>query len=286
MTKGGNRRAPQSRERASVPGAALLSRLDRTIDRYPGALARAAQYIVENPEKVVYQSLAELSDYAKAGQASIVRLCRELGFEGFTEFKLALSADLALRDARSPEAEGEPDPLSRLAGLLCTSITETRMLLEEARLRRIADRLADSHRVDLFGAGVSGMIGELIGYRLLRLGYNANALRDPVLAHEVSGGLGPRATAIAVSQSGTTAETVKFLKHARDAGAFTVALTCHPKSTLAKVARETLVMARLHEPSYGGPITDVPRAVLVAEALALALSERQTRRGRGVADLE
>ena len=98
MTKGGNRRAPQSRERASVPGAALLSRLDRTIDRYPGALARAAQYIVENPEKVVYQSLAELSDYAKAGQASIVRLCRELGFEGFTEFKLALSADLALRD--------------------------------------------------------------------------------------------------------------------------------------------------------------------------------------------
>ena len=32
-------------------------------------------------------------------------------------------------------------------------------------------------------------------------------------------------------------------------------------------------MARLKEPSYGGPITDVPRAVFVAEALAIALAD-------------
>jgi hypothetical protein len=30
-------------------------------------------------------------------------------------------------------------------------------------------------------------------------------------------------------------------------------------------------MARLKEPTFGGPITDVPRTVVVAEALALAL---------------
>ncbi len=268
-------------EPAAVAGTALLTRLDQAFDLYSGALARAAQYIVENPEKVVFQSLAELSDYSEVGQASIVRLCRKLGYDGFTDFKLALSADLALRDARSPETEDSPDPLSRIAGLLCASITETLALQEDARLRRVADRLAASVRIDLFGAGVSGIIGELISYRLLRLGYHATAMRDPVLAHEVSSGLGADATAIAVSQSGTTPDTVKFLKHARDAGAFTVALTCHPKSALARVARETLVMARLPEPSYGGPITDVPRAVLVAEALAQVLSEGPSESLRG-----
>ncbi|MDJ0942248.1 MAG: MurR/RpiR family transcriptional regulator [Kiloniellales bacterium] len=260
--------------RASAAGSALLSRLDQAVDRYPGALARAAQYIVENPEKVVFQSLAELSDYSEVGQASVMRLCQKLGFDGFTDFKLALSADLALRDTRSPGSEGKLDPLSRIAGLLCGSINETRALLEEPRLRRVANRLTASIRIDLFGAGVSGIIGELISYRLLRLGYHATAMRDPVLAHEVSSGLGPEAAVIAVSQSGTTPDTVKFLKHARDAGAFTVALTCHPKSALARAASETLVMARLHEPTYGSPITDVPRSVLVAEALALALSKR------------
>lgn len=276
-----DKRSLREVEPAAVAGTALLTRLNQAFDLYSGALARAAQYIVENPEKVVFQSLADLSDYSEVGQASIVRLCRKLGYDGFTDFKLALSADLALRDARSPETEDSPDPLSRIAGLLCASITETRALQEDARLRRVADRLAASVRIDLFGAGVSGIIGELISYRLLRLGYHATAMRDPVLAHEVSSGLGADATAIAVSQSGTTPDTVKFLKHARDAGAFTIALTCHPKSALARVAWETLVMARLHEPSYGGSITDVPRAVLVAEALAQVLSEGTSERGRG-----
>lgn len=252
--------------------SALLIRLDNALDTYPGALARAAQYVVENPEKVVHQSLAELSDFAKVGQASVIRLCRELGFDGFTPFKIALSADLAVRNSGDVAANGgASDPLSRTADLLCASINETRQLLDDEALSRIADRLARSVRVDLFGMGVSGMIGELIGYRLLRLGFHANAMRDAVLAHEVSNGLGPKATTIAISQSGSTPDTVQFLKHAHDAGAFTVAVTCHPKSALAKVADETLTMARLQEPTYGGPITDVPRAVLIAEAIALSL---------------
>jgi len=255
--------------------SALLIRLNHAFGNYPGALARAAQYIVENPDKVVHQSLAELSDYSKVGQASVVRLCRELGFDGFTQFKIALSADLALRTAGEQRtAQSTEDPISRTASLLCTSINETRQLIDAGALKRITARLAVSVRVDLFGMGVSGMIGELIGYRLLRLGCNANAMRDAVLAHEVSGGLDSKAMAIAVSQSGTTPETVQFLRNARDTVAFTVAVTCHPKSALARAADETLMMARLQEPSYGGPITDVPRAVLLAEALALAVEAR------------
>ena len=261
--------APKSSDRS-----ALLIRLDHAFSDYPGALARAAQYIVENPERVIHQSLAELSDYSRVGQASVVRLCRELGFEGFTQFKIALASDLAVRKSGVPAGDGGAlDPLGRTADLLCTSINETRELIDQAALARIAERLMRSVRIDLFGMGVSGMIGELIGYRLLRLGYHANAMRDAMLAHEVSGGLGPDTTSIAISQSGTTAETVQFLKNAREAGAFTVALTCHPKRALAKVAEETLAMARLREPTYGGPVTDVPRAVLVAEALAIAIEE-------------
>lgn len=267
-------------DQANEGRTALLVRLDAAIDQFPPALARAAQCILENPDKVVHQSLAELGDYAKVGQASVVRLCRELGFEGFTQFKIALSADLALhraRDAGQPQAA--QDALGQTADLLSASIRETRELLDAGVLARVAERVAGSIRIDLFGMGVSGIVGELVAYRLLRLGCHANAMRDAVLAHEVSGGLGPQTTAIAVSQSGTTPETRRFLKQAADAGAFTVALTCHPKSPLARAADETLAMARLREPSYGGPITDVPRAVLVAEALALALAAHAVEPG-------
>lgn len=248
-------------------------RLQSTFDHYPTALVRAAHYILENPEKVIHQSLAELSTYSETGQASIVRLCQELGYDGFTQFKIALSADLARRDT-TPAPEGPSDPLDQMSQLLCDSITRTRELIGEAELRHVADGLSKAVRIDLFGSGVSGMIADLIAYRLLRQGLHANSVRDAVLAHEISGGLGKQTAAIAVSQSGATPDTVKFLRYAHDAGAFTVAITCHPKSPLAKAADETLRMARLKEPTYGGPVTDVPRAVFVAEALAITIAKK------------
>lgn len=75
-------------------------------------------------------------------------------------------------------------------------------------------------------------------------------------------------------------ETVQFLKNAPDTAAFTVAVTCHPKSVLAGAADETLMMARLQESGYGGPITDVPLAVILAEALALAVEARSRKSKR------
>ena len=256
----------------------LMVQLSDAIEQYPGALARAAMYILENPEKAVHQSLTELSEFASVGQASVVRLCQELGFDGFSQFKIALSGDLAEQRAHGARAAfDELDPMSGTAELLSDSIVETRRLIDEAALGRVAARLVGANRIDLFGTGGSGISAKLIEYRLLRLKCFANAMSDYELAHEVSTGLDRSSAAIAVSQSGTTPETVRFLKTARDAGAFTVAVTCHPRSVLTKSADEVLLMARLRQPTYGGPITDVPRTVMVAEAIAMAI-EAQRRK--------
>lgn len=250
---------------------ALLVKLESAFDHLPVALARGAKYVLENPEKVVHQPLAELSSYAGTGEATMLRLCRELGFAGYTDFKIALSAELAVKNSRQPSAGVEADAVGRLANQLCASIHDTRALLQPNILERVAQRLKKATRVDVFGVGVSGLIAEMLGYRLLRAGCNAIAMKDPVLAHEVSTGLTSKSAVIAVSQSGSTTETINFVKTARAAGAFTMAITCHPRSALARSAQETLAMAGLKEPTFGGTITDVPRCVIVAEALALAI---------------
>jgi DNA-binding MurR/RpiR family transcriptional regulator len=90
---------------------------------------------------------------------------------------------------------------------------------------RVARRLRRSKRVDVFGSGVSGLIAEMLSYRLLRAGCNAIAMRDAVLAHEVSSGLDNTSAVIAISQSGSTPETIKFVQNARRAGAFSLAIT-------------------------------------------------------------
>lgn len=246
-----------------------LAYLEASIPSLPNALARTALYIVENPEKVVRFSLKDLSRLCRAGEASIVRLCQMSGFNGFSDFKLALAGELAVRDTAGTEAAPKDEhQLLTLAGELARSVTHTAEGLDLALAQRVADRLRPMRRIDIYGSGVSGIIAELFSYRLLRSGLNAYAFRDAALAHEVANGLGPHCAALAISDSGVTLNTVDFLRTARAAGAYCVAVTCHPRSALARHADVVLPMAKLNIPAYGGYINAVPRAVYIAEAIA------------------
>lgn len=260
-----------------LPEAELrpLAFMERNLDSFPPALARAAKYLLENPEKVVQFTLRELSGFSRAGEASIVRLCHIVGAPGFSQLKIAVARELALRNAGRPRGEAGHDVLQELAADLAASITDTGASVDARVLDAVARALQGSSRIDLFGSGVSGIIAELFSYRLLRAGVNAHCIRDAVLAHEVANGLGPDSAAIAISESGATTETVAFLEVARKAGAFTVAVTCQERSALATHADALLLMAKLQRPAYGGHITPVPRAVFLAEALASRLAPPQ-----------
>ena len=54
-----------------------------------------ADYILQNYEKVVTMTTAELAKNAGTVKSVVIRLCQSLGFAGYTEFKLLLSRELA-----------------------------------------------------------------------------------------------------------------------------------------------------------------------------------------------
>lgn len=261
---------PGEHTELDAPPAELrpLAFMERNLDSFPPALARATKYVLENPEKVVQYTLRELSKFSHAGEASIVRLCHMVGAPGFSQLKIAVARELALRDASpaAPDAS-ERDAREELAFHLAASITDTDAVLDGRALDTVGQALQRCPRIDLFGSGVSGIIAELFSYRLLRAGLNAHCIRDAVLAHEVANGLSGQCAAIAISDSGATRETVEFLEAARMAGAFTVAVTCQERSALAAHADAVLLMAKLQRPAYGGYVTPVPRAIFLVEAL-------------------
>ena len=265
-------------DKAGAIGAKPLAYLEAHLNDLPPALARAAIYVVENPEKVIRYSLKELSELCQSGEASIVRLCQAAGSEGFSEFKIALASELATRGMA--EKSGAPrHVLQELADELGASITRTAEAIDMGQLKSVTKRLAKASRIDIFGSGVSGIIAELFSYRLLRAGLNAHAIRDITLAQEVANGLGDASAAIAISGSGITPNTVEFLKSARLAGAYTVAITCNASSPLARQAGAVLTMSKLGIPGYGGYINAVPRAVLIAEAIAGLIDAKSRDRG-------
>ncbi|UES60005.1 SIS domain-containing protein (plasmid) [Roseibium aggregatum] len=264
-----------------TPRPMVLLNLEAALD-LPNALARVAQYILENPGKVVHQSLAELSTACQSGQATIFRLCRELGYKGFTDFKVALATEIGQRNAEQTRSRNlAADSFDETVALICRSVTNTRDLIPPQVLTAAAQRLIQADRTVIYGSGESGIAAEIFSYRLLRTGLNAHVLRDPNLAIGTAGVLTDRSVAIAISQSGASSDTVEFAKTAHRVGAYALAVTCHPKALITKYADAVLQMARMHQPGLAGQMVGLPRSVFVAEALGLAVAKIEAANGAG-----
>ncbi|MER9594170.1 MurR/RpiR family transcriptional regulator [Mesorhizobium sp. M0244] len=248
----------------------ILSCLQEDIDHLPNALARIAKYILENPEKVLHHSVAELGAFSGSGEASIVRLCRQIGFSGFRDFKLALAGEIG-RPSTIPKSRDAA--LQSLHETMAQNLGIAHGNTDLETLEKVGAALAASRRVDLYGAGMSGITAELLAYRLLRVGLTALAFRNANMAHEVANGLGSGCVAIGFSISGLSLDTVQFLKSARSAGAVTIAITNRARSPLGEAADFTLLASGLHDRPIGGTLTPMVGKIFVIESLMLALSK-------------
>src|SRR5712691_5459986 len=92
------------RSGAASPTAAL--RLHRPA--LPDAEARVADAVLAEPRLVTSESVGDLAERAGTSTATIVRLCRRVGFEGFYHFKIALAEEVGLT-----RQFGHPDVTSR-----------------------------------------------------------------------------------------------------------------------------------------------------------------------------
>ena len=272
-------RGPGTGEADPTPQLRLLATLRAAVDSYPTALGRIARYVTDNPDQVLRFSVAELGEFSRAGPASVIRLCRKLGFDGFSDFKLALAADLARRPA-FPDQAGDGVHNAIVAALhrgMTTAVDDIRDRLDEASLAAVADHLIASRRIDVYGAGGSGLLGAYLAFRLMRLRLTAQAFTDPSLAEEVANGLDEQSVAIGVSLTGITADTVHFLQNARISRAVTVAITDRPSSPITRHADRVLLSATMPPETDSDGLSMAPRVFLVeilAAMVALRLRSR------------
>lgn len=247
----------------------ILVRLQAQFAELPPALARVAKHVINYPQDTTRLSIEALSRVTESGQASIVRLVHSLGFESFRAFKLALAAQCG--DAAAEVAPAAGDAVERLRRDMVESLDRTGILLDRAALAQVARDIAQAAHVNIYGGGVSAMVGEILAAKLLRAGLWAVCYTDTNLGLEVIGRVSRQAVAIAVSDSGTTMETVRLLRAARAAGARTVAITSGPASPLAAHADHLLLTSAIAQPPASGFVTSLVAQVFVLQALVEAL---------------
>jgi arabinose-5-phosphate isomerase len=147
----------------------------------------------------------------------------------------------------------------------------------DARFEKAVEFLhACKGRVVVTGLGKSGLIGRKIAATFASTGTPALFLHTGEALHGDLGMLTAGDVLIAVSYSGETAELIEVLEAVKRLGVPLLALTAHPKSTLAKASNIILDIAVKEEACSLNlaPTASTAAAMAMGDALAIALLER------------
>ena len=244
--------APRIRQTSS------LARLETALSHnnlFP-AERKIAQYMLEQPDRVVDFSVQELADAAKTSRATIVRFCRTLGYTGYKEFKLALAGEVRGSVALEHQDVLETDDVLSITRKVFQSdlqaIADSLQVLDSGQMERAVQALDKASRIEFYGVGSSASTALDAYYRFLRLGLPVNIVNDPYMQAIVSSQLGPGQVAFAISHSGRTEEVIFALSKAKERGATTICLTSnnrgeviqHADIRLVTAARETVFRSR------------------------------------------
>ncbi|MUK71004.1 MurR/RpiR family transcriptional regulator [Aliivibrio fischeri] len=210
---------------------------------------RIADYVMSNATQVSKHSIAELSQIVNAGDATIIRFCRTLGFKGYQDFKMELAIEVSNLQGREREifdtdvtAEDNAEVIGhKLQSTIESVLAETMNLLNFQSLESVAEALKDAKAIYFFGVGSSGLTAESAKHKFMRIGLNVDAFTNNHFMYIKSSLMQPGDFAVGLSHSGNSVETTKALRLAKENGATTIAITHNPRSDITKYSDYVLV---------------------------------------------
>lgn len=261
-----------------VPTGGLFARLRASMDGWPPQMARVARYVLDQPDVVAHQTITDLAEASRTSEATITRLVRSAGFDGFARFRLAVALELAHLAQDQPASNPIRAPINTMADMAIAALKETVSLQADDVIERAADTIENAQRIDVFAVGNSTPIAEHMSIKLLRAGGTVLRYDDAHVAVMAACTLTPADVAICVSSSGATLDVIRPAEEAQRAGASVIAITNQARSKLSEIADITLVAANPEGPLTGGALPSKIGQMLIVDALVATLLERYPER--------
>jgi len=218
----------------------LLTKVDEIRAGAPAARRAILDLILEDPDRVLEESFEQLAERAGSSVPTVMRTCRDLGYAGLREFKLALAQELALGGSplhrRVNIADAADEVVAKVARSAAASVAGVRNQLDMATLADAVAAIAAAPHIDVYGAGnTSWFMAADLQARLFRLGLSATAWSDYHLQQVAAGAQKPGGVVIAITHVGGMPSLLDSVDIARAQGAKIVAIT-RPGTLLAQRA--------------------------------------------------
>ena len=199
---------------------------------------KVADFIVENPTKILSLYITELAQVSGASEASIVRFSKKLGFKGYQQLKIAIAKEPEARPVSTniSKSDSALGVLEKVCEDIYCSLEKTKKSIDATALQNCANALLSAKKILFFGLGNSASIAVDASHKMLRLGLNAFAYTDNHMQIISAAHTDKDSVVIGISHSGQSKDVIDAITIAQKNGATTIALTSQIKSSLSKIS--------------------------------------------------
>jgi len=214
-------------------------------------------YICQNSDKVAYMRIRELADETHVSTATILRFCRKINCEGFSEFKVKLKMHLG---------ENKKTVLKSSQHAIIEFFERTLKGEMEENIKKAASLVHQADSIIFIGIGSSGILAEYGARYFSSIGKFSLYIKDPLFP--IHSKFRHNSATIALSVSGENNFTVAHLNQLKQEGSKIISITNNKHSTIAKISEINIPYYVTEEWFENANITTQVPVLYILESMA------------------
>ena len=268
-----------------MPGDNVFNLITGEYYQLTSSEKKLASFIMANGQQAQKMSISELSEACDVAGSTISRFCRKMGYEGYSEFRLALASATASRPGYNASLSGEissEDSVKTLGDKLAAAeidaINETKALIRPHDMQRAADLLQNSEKVLCMGQGASMLMAKEAAHLFTTVFPGFFAVSDSHMQIISASNLTEKDAVLYFSYSGSTKDLQDVLRIAHKRGAKVLLITRFPRSPGAEKADQVLQCGYSESPLQLGSMTARIAQLYLVDVLFSELCRRDLER--------
>ncbi|MBQ3062733.1 MAG: MurR/RpiR family transcriptional regulator [Clostridia bacterium] len=234
------------------------------------------KYVSENMDQASYLSLRQLCENIGCSQVTILRLCRELGYDSFVAFREAI------RHRRSEKERQEELSGTTASAELFTAVLENERKLLDSFISQVkgcdvdmcAKRISEADFVLILGSGMSSFVGQALSFRLTQCSVEntvVDPMKDPRRLNQLLSLLTQKSVVVAISYPMFNTELPQAVRISNMSGAYSIAITSSMDAPVAEIAATTLICPLSDENIYNSFVTPLEMVNLLVHSIIIKM---------------
>ncbi|RKL65567.1 RpiR family transcriptional regulator [Salipaludibacillus neizhouensis] len=198
---------------------------------------KIADYILENPEKIIHSTISQIAEINGVAEATVFRFCKRIGFKGYQAMKIALASEVVtgMTDIHETIQKGDDESLvaEKVFKSNIRTLEETWSVLDSIEFKKAVDIVLMANRIEFYGSGGSGVIAIDAHHKFMRTGIPTVAYSDSHFQVMSASQLDENDVVVLISHSGKNRDILQALEVAKEQNATTIGITTLAKSPLS-----------------------------------------------------